>query len=164
MALKIHGIVLTDEITKDSDIVTTKTNTPSAMTAILEIKPEQNELIIWPNDNPIMLKLYDSSGNEVEATAVISLWKVHPGRKQEEKLAERIYANWRNTDFSDQSDPKRRESLTLPFSQDDKDGVVVPPGYWLELRIKTSLTIDWDYSSGDKVTAFVASIRREVLT
>ena len=37
MALKIHGIDLTDEITKDSDIVTTKTNTPNAMTTILEI-------------------------------------------------------------------------------------------------------------------------------
>jgi len=164
MAKKIHGIVLNAELTKDSSIVTTASNVAGASTAILTIEPEQNELIIWPNDNPIMLKLYDSSGNEVEATATLALYKVWPGRKKEEKLAERVYANWRNTDFADQSDPKREPNLTLPFSDDDKMAVVVPPGYKLELRLTSSVTVDWSYASGSNVTNFVCSIRREVMT
>jgi|Deesub1362A_J573_1020465.scaffolds.fasta_scaffold00385_27 hypothetical protein len=160
---KIHDIPLTAELTKDSPIVTTQANVANALTTIISIEPEQNEYIIWPNDNPMALKLYDSSGNEVEDTALLALYKVGPGGREEEKLGERVYAHWKRTAISDQFDPERRGQLTIPFVKENTAGVVIKPGERLELRLKSARVVDWDYASGEKITEFVVSVYRDTL-
>lgn len=159
MAREINAIRLTVDLHKKHSLVTTSANVPGASTKILTITPGDNQIIYWPNDLPLLLKLYTSAGAEIAPEAELSLFKVWPGRIKEELLGTKSYAAWRNIAFADQSDPDREPNLSIPFHEASALAATIPPGYWLELRLNSTAVVSWDYAN----TQFFAGVGQQII-
>ncbi len=159
MAREVNAIRLTVDLHKAHSLVTTSSNVPGAMTKILTVTPGDNQILYWPNDLPILLKLYTAMGAEIEAEAELSLYKVWPGRIKEELLGSKSYSSWRNIAFADQSDPEREANLAIPFHESAALAATIPPGYWLELRLKSDSTVSWAYAN----TQFFAGVGQQII-
>lgn len=160
MAKTIGGIELTLDIHKESDLVTVTSNIAGALTPIIKIEPKANQLVYWPAGNILQLKLFTAAGVEVENGAELSLYKVGPGGRNEELLGTKVYAAWRNIDFGDQFDPERWLNLGIPFHEGDAIAAFVQHGWDLELRLKSSIVVDWARTD----VAFHTSVGEDIIT
>ena len=143
MAKKVSGIELEVTIHKNHDLVTTIQNVANAESPIFRVTPGENQVLYFPNNNPVQLKLYDTAGDEIEDGAELSLWLVGPAGQYEEKIASALYAAWKNITWADQFDPKYEDAISIPFIA-KRAAVGIRPGYKLEFRLKASTQVDWD--------------------
>ena len=141
---KVQGFELTLQIHKAHDLVTTASNVANAETKALTITPGENQVLIFPRDNPVQLKLYDTSANELEDNAVISLWRVDDTGETQERFASVLYSTWKNIAISDQFKDQYADTLGIGFlPKFAGDAIHVAPGQKLELRVNAATVIDW---------------------
>jgi len=159
MSREINGIRLTVDLHKAHSLVDTKANIATASTVILKIAPGDNQIIYWPNDLPLLLKLFTAAGVELEPEAVLTLFKVSPGRMEEVVLGTKTYSAYRNIAFADQSDPSREPNLAIPFHDSTAIAATLNPGYWLELRILSASVVSWAHAN----TAFFAVVGQDII-
>jgi len=160
-AKEINGVRLTVELTKDSDVVTTYSNVAGAMSRILAIAPNERQYFLWPDANPLRLKLFDTNGNQVEQNAELLLVLVEADGAREQVLAKFTYGPYRALSMSLQWHPDREPNLAVSFAEPDRRLAVVGPGQRLELRLKSDYVVDWDYASGENQTQFSAMVGEE---
>jgi len=163
-AKEINGVRLVAELTKDSDVVTTYANVAGALSRILSIAPNERQYFLWPDTNVIRMKLFDSDGNQVEANAELALVLVEADGAREQVLAKFTYGPYRALTMAQQWDPDREPSLAVSFVEPDRRLAVVGPGQRLELRLKSSHVVDWDYASGENQTQFSTMVGEEWAT
>jgi hypothetical protein len=145
MPLKIAGFELTVQVHKAHDLVTTKLNIATAETEILRVVPGENQVLIFPNNNLLNLKLVSSVPAEIGPGSVVSFWRVDATGAHQECFAQTEYTPWHNIDFSEQSKDEYREILGIGFLPKLRgvDAVRISPGYRLEIRLKATTVVDW---------------------
>ena len=148
------------QIHKVHGLVRTASNVAGAATRILTVEPGDNQILYWPNDLPILLKLFTAGGVEIAPEAELHLFKVWPSDSQVELLGTMAYAPWANTAFADQSDPERAASLAIPFHRGDAIAATIPSGYKLELRLNAASVVSWAFAT----TRFFAMIGQQIIS
>ncbi len=158
MATTVRGVPLTLHIHKNHERVKTMANVANALTPILELSPADNQILYFPNTNPIVMKLYDTTGAELPPDAELVLTRVAPDGYTEIVLAKTIYQPWKLTSLENQSDPKRQGLLAFYFTDPKIDAVAIQPGYKLVLKLKAGSVVSWTnantqifFSVGEKV-------------
>ena len=141
---KVQGFELALQIHKAHDLVTTASNIANAETKAFTVTPGENQVLIFPRDNPLQLKLYDTSANELEDNAVISLWRVDDTGETQERFASVLYSTWKNIAISDQFKDQYAETLSIGFlPKFEGDAMYIAPGQKLEIRVNAATVIDW---------------------
>lgn len=145
MALKIGGFDLTVQIHKAHSLVTTTQNVANAETEIFRVDPAENQVLIFPRDNLVAMKLYDTGGNEIAAGSEVSFWRVDDSGQEAECFAKAEYSPWKNIAFDDQFDADYRDMLGIGFLPRlvGVDAIHIRPGYRLEIRLKAATQVDW---------------------
>ena len=146
MALKIGDFDLTVQIHKAHTLFTPATNVPTAETEIFRVEPAENQVLIFPKDNLLCLKLYDVDGNEITGEAELSFWRVDDSGQEAECFAKLNYSPWKNLDFDEQFKEDYRQILGISFLPRlaGVDAIHIRPGYRLECRLKASKAVNWD--------------------
>ena len=143
----IHGFELALQIHKAHDLVTTASNIANAETTALTVTPGENQVLIFPRDNPVQMKLFDTAGSELDDNAVISLWRVDDTGETQERFAGVLYNTWKNIAISDQFKDQYSDALGIGFlPKFEGDAIHVAPGQKLEIRVKSATVIDWSNS------------------
>jgi hypothetical protein len=158
MATEVRGVPLTLHIHKNHERIKTMANVAGALTPILELSPADNQILYFPNGNPIVMKLYDTTGAELPPSAELVLTRVAPDGYTEVVLAKTIYQPWKLTSLENQSDPKRQGLLAFQFTDPSLDAVAIQPGYKLVIKLKADSVVAWNnantqifFSVGEKV-------------
>ena len=142
-AAVIHGVPLTLRLHKTHERVTTQANVAGAFTPILFVSPADNQILYFPNENPIVMKLYDTTGAELPPSAELVLTRIAPDGYTEQVLAKTIYQPWKLTSLENQSDPKRQALLCFRFTDPTLDAVAIHPGYKLCIKLKADSVVNW---------------------
>ncbi len=142
---KVQGFELVVQIHKAHDLVTTTGNVANAETKAFVVTPGENQVLIFPRDNLVRMKFYDSSGNELEDNAVIAFWRVDDTGETQERFAAVLYSNWKNIVISDQPKGEYRDTLSIGFLPKFSSGAAIhiAPGQKLEIRVNSASVIDW---------------------
>ena len=141
---KVHDFELVIQIHKAHDLVATASNIANAETKAFTVTPGENQVLIFPRDNPLQLKLYDTSAAELEDNAVISLWRVDDTGETQERFASVLYSTWKNIAISDQFKDEYADTLSIGFlPKFSGDAMYIAPGQKLEIRVNSASVIDW---------------------
>jgi len=158
MPAEVRGVPLTLHLHKNHERVQTVANVAGALTPILYLSPADNQILYFPNGNPIVMKLYDTAGNELPPSAELVLTRIAPDGYTETVLAKTIYQPWKLTSLENQSDPKRQGLLAFHFTDSALDAVAIQPGYKLCIKLKADTVVNWNnantqifFSVGEKV-------------
>lgn len=145
MAVTLRGTALTLHLHKNHELVTTMANVAGAFTPVFVIKPGAKQILRWPNGNPIRMKLYTSDGTELPESTEIMLVKRYADGYTTKVIGRTLYQYWKLTSLENQGDPRRMGFLTIPFIE-DADLVEFGHGEALEIHIKSSAVVDWNYA------------------
>ena len=144
MAKKINGFELEVQIHKAHDLVTTASNIANAETKAFTVSPGENQVLIFPREDPVQMKLFNTSGVELEDNAVISFWRVDDTGETQERFASVLYSTWKNIAISDQWKDQYADALSIGFlPKFDGGAIYVSPAQKLEIRVKSASVIDW---------------------
>lgn len=149
MPLRISGVDLEVQIHKEHDLVTVLPNIARAATPILRVSPGENQVLIFPKDNPVAMKFFTSGGVEIPPGSVVSFWRVDASGAQQECFAQAEYTPWHNIPYDEQTREEYRDILSVGFLPRYRDlsAIVIPPGWRLEIRLNSTAVVDWTHAN-----------------
>lgn len=130
---------MSEQIRFTDSEVTTSANTANQKSTIMTVEIPDNEKWFIPDGSLVVMKLKDSSGNDISANSDILFGVEIPADDYPRKLDKNGYGFHARNDLTDQYDDEKNASARLDI---DGGGVILREQYKLKLDLTSPDVID----------------------